>query len=133
MTKVLIKLMLYPCRNYCGALMADYKLINRETALIIKDFLNKYHDCSISFYYGDDGNCKLSDVDIIIIDDQNIIDAFILMQNRGIIESSYYIYDIITTKLMNIYLNDDNYEHEPSEEEIIEAHKNHDPKLNRLT
>ena len=57
---------------------------------------------------------------MIIIKDQNIIDAYQLLFDNEIIEYSYYIYDIIINKLMNIGNKDEDFEIEPTEDEIVE-------------
>lgn len=120
MEKVLIKLTLEPHGNYNGANMVDYKIINLETAEIISYFLRLYQNEYISFYYGEDGDCELSRVKMTIIKDQNIIDAYLLLFENDIIEYSYYIYNIITNKLMNIGNEDEDFEIEPTEDEIVE-------------
>lgn len=120
MEKVLIKLTLCPYGNYSGANMIDYKLINLETAEIILYFLRSYQNEYISFYDGEDEQCKLSRVKMTIIEDQNIIDAYLLLLENEIIENSYYIYNIITNKLMNIGNEEEDFEIEPTEEEIVE-------------
>jgi hypothetical protein len=100
--------------------MVDYKLINLETAVIILSFLRSYHNEDIYFYDGKDENCKLSRVKMTIIKDRNIIDAYLLLSENEIIEYSYYIYDIITNKLMNIGNEYEDIDIEPTEEEIVE-------------
>lgn len=120
MNKVLIKLNLCPHGNYSGANIVDYKLINLETAEIISSFLRLYQNEYISFYYGEDDGCQLSRVNITIFEDQNIINAYQLLIDNNIIENSYYIYDIITNKLMNIGKEEDDFEIETTEEEIVE-------------
>ena len=120
MDKVLIKLTLSPHGNYSGANMVDYKIINLETAEIISSFLKLYQNEYISFYHGEYEECQLYRVNITIIKDQNIINAYQLLSENEIVEYSYYIYDIITNKFMNIGNADEDFEIEPTEAEIVE-------------
>lgn len=118
MERVLIKLTLWPYGNYSGAAMVDYKIVNKETAKVISDFLKIFGDNDITFFDGRDNDCKLSRVNMIIIDDQNIMNAYHLLSENNIVDGTYYIYDIVVNKLMNIG-NIDEMAFEPTEEELI--------------
>ena len=105
--EVLLKLSMYPCRNYSGADMVDYKIVKEETANIIKEFLHKYKKEQITFYCGFDGCCSLKNVTIEIYSNKDIIRAYKLLTKEQIVSKTYYVYDLVVEALMLI---NENYE-----------------------
>lgn len=101
--EVLIQLILTPHGNYHGPVMFDYKIISKEIANIIKEFLTEFKDTNIQFYNGQDMDCKLNRVKIKIFENAEMIKAFeLLMVYNVILPGSFGIYNLIVEKLMHI-------------------------------
>jgi len=120
MEKVLIKLTLSPYRNYKESDIIDYEIINLAIVEILSSFLRLYSNEYVSFYDCGGGRYKLSRINMIIITDQNIIDGYQSLFDSKIIEHNSYIYNIIINKLMNIGNESEDFDIEPTEDEIVE-------------
>jgi len=107
--QTLIKLTLNPRQNYHGPVMVDYKIVNGHTATILREFVHRYKKEIISFYNGTDESCNLECVTIEIFEDSETVNAFNLLNQQGVIVSSFYIYDIIVEALMIINEDQDEY------------------------
>lgn len=123
---VLVKLTLYPCGNYNGADMVDYKIITLKTAEILKKHISKHKDTGFSFYCGFDCDSSLENVHIYIYDDPLIINSYQFLKINHVIgdnnyyDGSYYIYHLVVGSLMNYNRDDyDDYDN-VTEQEIWE-------------
>ena len=126
--QVLLVLEMMPGGNYEGPKMVDYQVVSLNTADIIKAYLEKYSNTNISFYSGKDYDLAISDagIELTIFKDKEIIKAYKLLEENNLCVSSYYIYDIIRTALVNHDHPtgddcDEDYINKPTEEEIMAA------------
>jgi hypothetical protein len=126
--EVLIKLTLYPCRNYDGADMIDYKIVTLKTANILTLFREKNKNLGIGFYCGFDGCTNLKNMKIYTYKDNQIINAYKLLKTSGIIgenhvyDGSYYVYNLLVEALMSYDIDDydGEYDSDVSETDIWE-------------